>query len=77
LEICVQLYSILRERQPTDSKGRIVLRLDEGAALSDLIHALGIKRKVTISLNGIQETDRSKQLEDGDEVKIFSSVSGG
>jgi molybdopterin converting factor small subunit len=77
LEIRVQLYSILREKLPTDSKGRTVLQLDEGTTLTDLINTLGVKRKVTVSLNGVQETDRSRQLQDGDEVKIFSSVSGG
>jgi len=77
LEIHLQLYSILREKLPIDAKGRAVLQVDEGAALADLLNELGIKLKVVISVNGVQESDKSRQLRDGDDVKIFSSVSGG
>ncbi len=77
MEIHLQLYSILREKLPIDAKGRTVLQLDEGATLADLLNELGIKRKVVISVNGVQESDKSRQLRDGDAVKIFSSVSGG
>ncbi|MCP4359228.1 MAG: MoaD/ThiS family protein [Chloroflexi bacterium] len=77
MEIHLQLYSILREKLPADTKGRAVLKLDEGATLADLLAKLDIERKVTISVNGVHETDKLRQLNDGDEVKIFSSVSGG
>lgn len=53
------------------------MHLNEGAMLQDLLHELEITRKVVISVNDIQETDHSRQLKDGDEVKLFSSVSGG
>jgi len=77
LEIHLQLYSILRDKLPAEAKGRTILKLDEGATLTDLLKQLGIKRRVVISVNDVQESDRSVQLTDGDEVKIFSSVSGG
>jgi len=77
LEIHLQLYSILREKLLLDAKGRAVLQLGEGATLADLLNELGIKLKVVISVNGVQESDKSRQLRDGDAVKIFSSVSGG
>jgi thiamine biosynthesis protein ThiS len=77
MEIHLQLYSILREKLPTDAKGRAVLQLKEGATLADLLSELGIERRVVVSINGVQETDTSRQLEDGDQVKIFSSISGG
>jgi molybdopterin converting factor small subunit len=32
---------------------------------------------VVISVNDVHEPNRSRQLEDGDQVKIFSSISGG
>ncbi len=54
-----------------------MLQLDEGATLADLLDELGIERKVVISVNDTHETNKSRQLQDGDEVKIFSSVSGG
>ncbi len=77
MEIHLQLYSILREKLPIEAKGHAVLQLDEGATLADLLNELGIKLKVVISVNGVQESDKSRQLRDGDAVKIFSSVSGG
>ena len=77
MEIHLQLYSILREKLPFDAKGRTVLQLDEGATLADLLNDLAIKRRVVISVNGVHEADKSRQLRDGDAVKIFQSVSGG
>ena len=77
MEIHLQLYSILREKLPADAKGRTILKLDEGATLTDLLKQLGIKRRVVISVNDVQESDKSFQLTDGDEVRLFSSVSGG
>jgi len=77
LEIHLHLYSILREKLPLEAKGLTVLQLEEGATLADLLDELCIERKVVISVNDAHESDKSRQLHDGDEVKIFSSVSGG
>jgi sulfur carrier protein ThiS len=77
LEIHLQLYSILREKLPGDAKGRTVMQLDEGATLADLLNELDIKLKVVISVNGDHEPDKSRQLRDGDQVMIFSAISGG
>jgi sulfur carrier protein ThiS len=62
---------------PPKSKGQALVRLDDGASLQDLLDKLGIRQKVVISLNNALELDRSRQLQDGDRVKIFSSISGG
>ena len=62
---------------PTEAKGRIVLHLDEGTTLAGILKMLDIKRKVVISLNDIHQSDHSLEVQDGDEVKIFSAVSGG
>jgi len=51
--------------------------LDEGATLVDLLDKLDIQSRVVISVNDQHETDLSRRLMDGDEVKIFSSISGG
>jgi sulfur carrier protein ThiS len=77
LKIHLQLYSILREKMPPESKGRVVLYLKNGASLQDLLDGLDITRRVVISINGTHETNTSRQLQDGDQVKIFSSISGG
>lgn len=77
LEVHLQLYSVLREKLPSDAKGRVVMQLNEGATLADLLYELGIERRVVISVNDVHESDKSRQLNNGDKVKIFSSVSGG
>jgi len=77
LKVHLQLYSVLREKLPTEAMGRTVLYLDEGTTLAGILTMLDIKRKVVISLNGIHHSDHSHELQDGDEVKIFSAVSGG
>ena len=77
LEIHLQLYSILREKLPPEANGRVVLQLNDGASLQDLLDELDITRKVVISVNDDHESDVSCRLQDGDRVKIFSSISGG
>ena len=77
LEIHLQLYSILREKLPSDAKGRVVLQLEEGTTLAGLLEELNIKRRVIISVNGVHITGETHLLRNGDSVKIFSSVSGG
>ena len=76
-EINLQLYSILREKLPPEAEGRAVWQFPEGATLVDLLARLNITRRVVISVNGEHETDRSRELHDGDEIKLFSSISGG
>jgi len=77
IKIHLQLYSILREKLPPEANGQIVLQLNDGASLQDLLDEFNITRKVTISVNETHESDMSRQLQDGDQVKIFSSISGG
>ncbi len=77
LEINLKLYSILREKYPSGSGGWIKFQLKNGAVLDDLLKELDITRKVVISVNGVHERDTSRRLQNGDEVQIFSSVSGG
>jgi thiamine biosynthesis protein ThiS len=77
LDIHLQLYSILREKLPPEAEGRALLQMEANVALADLLAELGISRRVVISVNGDHESDQSRKLQDGDEVKIFSSISGG
>ena len=77
LDIHLQLYSILREKLPPAAEGRVLWQMKEGVTLADLLDELDISRRVVISVNGDHEIDRSRKLLDGDEVKIFSSISGG
>jgi sulfur carrier protein ThiS len=77
IKISLQLYSILREKLPAEAKGQAVLQLHDGTSLQDLLDELEITRKVVISVNDNHESDLSRQLHDGDRVKIFSSIGGG
>jgi len=77
LEIHLQLFSILRDKLPPETKGRTVIQLFEGSTLKDLLTEIDINRRVAISVNDKHERDRSRKLEDGDQVKIFTSVGGG
>ena len=77
MEIHVQLHSILRNKLPPETKGRAMLHLKSGAILQDLLDELDITRKVLLSVNGEHESDTTRQLQDGDIVKMFSSISGG
>ncbi len=77
LDIHLQLYSILREKLPPEAKGQALLQMDDDATLGELLNELDISRRVVISVNGDHVTDRSRKLQDGDEIKLFSSISGG
>jgi len=77
LEIHLQLFSILRDKLPPDLKGRTVIQLNEGSTLKDLLTEFDINRRVAFSVNGDQERDHTRELLDGDKVKIFTSVGGG
>jgi len=77
LEIHLQLFSILRDILPPELKGRTVIQLNEGSTLKDLLSELNINQRVAISVNNLQERNRSFKLEDGDKVKIFTSIGGG
>ncbi len=76
LKIHLQLYSILREKLPPASKGRTVLELSEGAVLADLLDELDIKRKVVISVNDIQENDKSLQADVLSDIAVVQFDSG-
>jgi sulfur carrier protein ThiS len=77
MKVDIQLYSVLREKLPIDARGRTVLELEDGSTIEDLLIKLDIERKVVISVNGVQEPDKTRLLQDGDKIKLFSSVSGG
>ena len=74
LIIHLQLYSILREKLPPEANGKAVLQLKDGARLQDLLDDLDITRRVVVSVNENHEADMSLRLQEGDRVKIFSSI---
>ncbi len=77
MKIYLHLFSILRENLPPEAKGRSTIFVEEGTTLDNVLMKLGIERRVVMSVNGIHELNRSRQLKDGDKVSFFSSISGG
>jgi len=79
MQIYVHLFSILREHLPPGGeRGRATVTLPEGATVADLIAHLGIARRVRLTIvNGAQEEDRGRPLQDGDYVKLFPAMVGG
>lgn len=77
MDVHLHLYSILRDKLPAEAKGRTLLTMDENATLGDIIARFDLPSNVVVSVNGTHQNDFSLGLEDGDVVKIFSSVGGG
>lgn len=77
MKIRIKLYSTLREALPAENKGEAILELPPQTSLAVLLEQLGIHRRVVISVNEFHEANQDRQLQDGDFVRIFSSVSGG
>jgi len=70
VKVKVQLYSILREKLPPEAKGKTSLSLKEGTSLAGILEIFDIRNRVVISVNGAHERDFSREVKDGDEVKI-------
>jgi molybdopterin converting factor small subunit len=77
MKIFLQLYSILREKLPSETNGQAGWQMKDGMWLQDLIDKLDTTLKVVIRVNDSHETDMSRLFKDGDQVNIFSSISGG
>ena len=77
IKLNVQLFGILADHLPREDKGKASVELPDSSTFRGLTEKLGIRRKVTFAVNGEHDLDKSHVLEDGDEVLVFTSVSGG
>lgn len=79
MQIHIHLFSILREHLPPGGeRGRATVVLAEGATIADLIAHLGITRPVRlVVVNGSQEKNHQRPLQDGDQIKLFPPMIGG
>jgi sulfur carrier protein ThiS len=78
VRVHIKLHSRFREHLPPEARGRATVTLPEGATVADLLDHLGIVRRVQlVTINGEQESDRTRALREGDEVRIFPFVVGG
>ena len=67
----------LADYLPTSEDGRSILMLKEGSTIADLLSHLKIRRKVIVAVNGDEEKGIEHVLADGDDILVFSVISGG
>ena len=62
---------------PDSDKGKATMTLNNDSTIADMLDKLQIKRKVVVAVNGDEEKGLDHVLRDGDEVLVFTVVSGG
>ena len=62
---------------PNSDKGKATINLNNNSSIADMLDELKIKRKVIVAVNGDEEKGLDYVLSDGDEVLVFTVVSGG
>jgi molybdopterin converting factor small subunit len=80
MHVRVKLMSLLRSKLPPGSTGGTAqLELGDGATVGVLMDQLGIAAPSVhlVMVNGAQETDRERTLQDGDEIVLFPPMAGG
>ena len=77
MKINLELMGPLVDFLPDSDKGKATLTLNNGDSIADLLNKLQIKRKVVVAVNGDEEKGLDHVLSDGDEVLVFTVVSGG
>ena len=84
MRIHVRLFASLRDRFPSDDRGRGEIELDDRASLAELIERLEIPDPLAqmVLVDGLQEPrsreERARRIiEDGQTVSIFPPVAGG
>ena len=77
MRIHVELMGPLVDYLPEAQLGQTTLTLSNEATVADLLNELNIKRKVVVAVNDDEEKELDHQLIDGDEVLVFTVISGG
>ena len=77
MNINIQLFGILADYLPREERGKGTVELGDTCTVKDLFLEIGIKRRVAFAVNGEHDLDENHRLREGDEVLVFTSVSGG
>ena len=77
MQINIELMGSLEHYLPDSERGQSVLILKDESTIADLLSYLKIKRRVSFAVNGDEEKGLGHVLSDGDEVLIFTVISGG
>ena len=62
---------------PNSDKGKATVTLNNDSTVAEMLDKLQIKRKVVVAVNGDEEKGLEHVLSEGDEVIVFTIVSGG
>ena len=62
---------------PDSDKGKATMKLNNDSTIADMLNKLKIKRRVVVAVNGDEEKGLDHVLIDGDEVLVFTVISGG
>ena len=77
MRISVRLYNRLQRLLPSEANGQTELDMPEGCKVEDVYGMLDIARSHPIAVNGVIERNLERALEEGDQVSLFSPISGG
>ncbi|MEM7133124.1 MAG: MoaD/ThiS family protein [Chloroflexota bacterium] len=77
MQIHVRLYGPLRDRFPSEAKGKATLEFAEGATVQEIFNRLELPPTLLVAINDDHETEPSTLLQDGVQVAFFTPVSGG
>ena len=77
MKINIELMGSLVDYLPVSEQGQSVLILKDESTIADLLSYLKIKRRVSVAVNGDEEKGLGHVLSDGDEVLVFTVISGG
>jgi len=77
VKINIELMGSLVDYLPDSERGQSVLMLKDESTIADLLAHLKIKRRVIVAVNGDEEKGMEHVLSEGDEVLVFTVISGG
>ena len=77
MKINLELMGPLVDFLPDSDKGKATMKLNNDSTVADMLDELKIKRKVIVAVNGDEEKGLDHVLNEGDEVLVFTVVSGG
>ena len=77
MKINLELMGPLVDFLPDSDKGKAAMTMNDDCTIADMLNKLQIKRKVVVAVNGDEEKGLDHVLSDGDEVLVFTVISGG
>ena len=77
MQINIELMGSLVDYLPDSERGQATLALKDESTIADLLSNLRIKRRVIVAVNGDEEKEMNFVLSEGDEVLVFTVISGG